>query len=365
MTKFLITMCYYMIFVFLWSGASFSVCMMMAALFDMIDNCLWPMLSIVSEWLWSHYTFSPSFFHFLPIIFLFWLLECGLLYLIHRLLPSMKKIHLKAYNVILLFLSIFPFMYFRIFSSQFSFSYSQPTQIIMTLYSLLMMIVLVDSIGHTSIEFENQLSAKLQDALQIQKQQFQKKLQDIDTVNQKYHDMKNILLYLENQHGTESAQQQIKKMMEELHPYETLVNTGNDTIDLILSEKLSVCHQKQISCVPYLDGSMLNFISPLDLCIIFGNALDNAMESCEQIPFKEDRHISIKTVKKDTSVLLIFRNTFAAPPLLKDGFPVTSKSNRQEHGYGFKNICCTAEKYRGNVSCRIEGQEFILSLLFV
>ena len=361
--KFFITMCYYMFFIYLWTDASISVCVLMALLFEMIDNCLYPLLSILMMYLFPNTT--AHLFRYFLFLCLFWLLECVLLYLIHRLLPSIKKIHIRRHNLILLFMSIFPFMYYRIFSTHFSVAYSQPTQIIMTLYSLIMVIVSVDNIGHTSVEFENQLSVKLQYALQLQKQQFQKKLQDADAVNQKYHDMKNILLYLERQQNTELAKQQIQKMMEELQPYETSVNTGNDAVDIVLNEKLSLCHQKQISCIPYVDGSLLNFIAPLDLCIIFGNALDNAVESCEKILSKEARHISVKTIQKGNTVLLVFRNTFACAPLLKDGFPATTKHHSSDHGYGLRNICNTAEKYHGNVTCHIEGEEFILSLLFV
>lgn len=364
--RFCITMCYYMLFVHLWSDASLSVCALMALLFQMIDNYLWAMLSIIQEWLLKNAYFSgDSFTQRLLLIFLFLVFECVLLYRIHQLLPSMQKIHPNRDNITILLLSMIPFFYYRILSSQFSNGYDQFTQAMMTLYSLIMTLVLVGSIRHTSNEFENRLSEKVQYMLQCQQQQFQKKLHDVDLVNRKYHDMKNILLYLERQNGTEIAQEQIRKMMDEIRPYETQIDTGNETIDMILNDKLTICQEKEICCTPYLDGSVLNFVDPLDLCIIFGNALDNAIESCQQILNPEERQISIKTVKKGNTTLLMFRNTYAKAPVMKGKVPVTTKADKKEHGYGLKNIRYTAEKYQGEMSCTVENQEFILSILFL
>lgn len=177
--------------------------------------------------------------------------------------------------------------------------------------------------------------------------------------------MKNMFHYLETYSNREEVKHQVQKILDEIRPYETSVTTGNEAIDILLNEKLAVCQQKKITCVPYLDGTMLDFVEPMDLCTIFGNALDNAIESSSQIEKEEDRQISVRTVRKGNSVALTFRNTYAKRPDISGGLPVTTKKDKKNHGYGLGNIRYVMDKYHGELSCRVEGEEFVLVLLFM
>ena len=131
-------------------------------------------------------------------------------------------------------------------------------------------------------------------------------------------------------------------------------------VDVILGEKLAVCAEEDIVCVPYLDGSLLDFVKPLDLCTLIGNAMDNAMESCRRIPEKERRSIRLHTAERGNTVVLSVRNTFLTTPDLRDGLPATTKVDAGNHGYGLRNMRYLAEQYGGMLSCRIEGEEFVL-----
>lgn len=257
-----ITMFYYIVFVRLWTGCLLPVCSFTALIFLLVDNCVWPLLSSLSRQIWGiSYLYEGDYLLRLPFILLLWILESGIMLLIRRVMPSLSRIRLDRYNVILTLASVIPFLYIRVFSSQ-----------------------------------------------------FQQKLRDIDSVNRKYHDMKNILLCLEAQGGSESVHDEIQKILTEIQPYETLVVTGNEAIDIVLNEKLSECQKKEITCVPYLDGHMLDFAEPLDL---------------------------------------------------RGGLPVTTKADAQNHGYGLGNIRYLMDKYHGELNCRVENQEFLLTLLFV
>lgn len=173
--------------------------------------------------------------------------------------------------------------------------------------------------------------------------------------------MKNLLIYLESGKG---EAQEVRQLMEDVKPFEALIATGNEAVDIILSEKLKLCQQEEICCVPYVDGRLLAFISPLDVCTLLGNALDNAIESCRMIPEAENRQISIKTNRKSGCVILVLRNTFGAAPQIRNGRPVSIKRDKENHGFGLKSIRYVAEKYSGEAICRVEGQEFVLTMLF-
>ena len=360
------TLLYYMIFVRLWSSLSLPVCAFIALIFLLNDNCAWPLISSLSRLLWgTNYLYQGP--HLLRLLFIaaLWSLECSLMCIIRRLLPALHKIRMDRYNIILTLSSVIPFLYIRVFSSRLTVQDNKTLQIAMTICCLVALITLVGGVGRTSTEYEKLHAAQMQYILQTQQQQFQQKLQDIDAVNRKYHDMKHVLLYLEAHQNTQEMQGTIQKLLQDIRPFERLVMTGNEAIDILLSEKLALCQEKQISCVPYLDGTMFDFIEPLDLCTIFGNALDNAIESCSQIPEAADRQISVKATRRDNVLVLTIRNTYASRPDFRDGLPLTTKRDSQNHGYGLGNIQYVVEKYHGEMSCRIENQEFLLTLLFV
>ena len=58
----------------------------------------------------------------------------------------------------------------------------------------------------------------------------------------------------------------------------------------------------QITCVA--DGKILDFIHVIDICTIFGNALDNAIEHVVMIPEKEKRLIHVSVSQKKNFVFI-------------------------------------------------------------
>lgn len=280
----------------------------------------------------------------------------AILELVRRNLPPLHSMFLSRRMLLLIALAAVPFLTIRWFSSQLPAENTKAFQFCITLCFLWQLVLLVGSVARESTERERQL----QRVLAAQQQQFDFKLQSIEAVNRKYHDMKNLLLYLEK--GQRDAPE-LRTLLQEMAPYEALVSTGNEAVDIILTEKLTQCQQEDICCVPYVDGSTLSFVAPLDLCTIFGNALDNAIESCRAIPTAENRHISIKTNRRGGCAVLVFRNTFATPPVLQGGMPVSTKQDRENHGFGLKSIRLVACKYGGTVRCEAGAQEFMLTLV--
>lgn len=360
------TLIYYLIFVRCWSGLSWPVCGFLSLIFMLIDNCIWPMLTGISRSVWGiSYLYEGADVLRLLFILMLWCLEGGLMIVIRRLLPPLEKIRLDWYNAILMISFMIPFLYIRVFSSRLTMQSNKTLQILMTACCLVSLITLTGGMGKNSQERDKMEAARMRYILERQQMQFQQKLEHIDEVNRKYHDMKNIFLYLETHSGREEVQSQVQKLLDEIRPYETCIATGNEAIDILLNEKLAVCQQKKITCVPYVDGTMLDFVEPMDLCTIFGNALDNAIESSSQIPEESDRQISIRVTKKGNSVALTFRNTYAKCPKITGGLPATTKEDKKNHGYGLGNIRYVMDKYHGELNCRIEGEEFVLTLLFM
>ena len=352
----------YALFLLLWSRASWGICCFLAFVLLLADNCIWPLVSSVSRLLWGvNYLYEGSLARRIPFILILSLLECALTRGIRRFMPEIRKIRLSVYDVILAAAIVIPFLYIRTIAGQSVSQDNKLDQILMTGCCLVAVITLAAEIGHSSSEYEKRREEQMQNVLHQQQAMFEQKLQDADVLNCKYHDMKNFLLYLRShEKGGQELDSSIDELMKSIEPYGNTVSSGNAVVDVILGEKLAVCAEEDIVCVPYLDGSLLDFVKPLDLCTLIGNAMDNAMESCRRIPEKERRLIRLHTAERGNTVVLSVRNTFLTTPDLRDGLPATTKVDAGNHGYGLRNMRYLAEQYGGMLSCRIEGEEFVL-----
>ena len=352
----------YALFLLLWSRASWEICCFLAFVLLLADNCMWPLVSSVSRMLWGvNYLYEGSIALRIPFILTLSLLECALTRGIRRFMPEMRKIRLSAYDVILAAAIVIPFLYIRTITGQSVSQDNKLGQIITTGCCLVAVITLAAEIGHTSSEYEKHREKQMQTVLYQQQAMFEQKLQNADELNRKYHDMKNFLLYLRgHEDGGRELDSSIDELMKSIEPYGNAVSSGNAVVDVILGEKLAVCARENIACVPYLDGRLLDFVKPLDLCTLIGNAMDNAIESCRQIPEKECRSIRLHTAARGNTVVLTVRNTFLTAPDLRDGLPASTKDDAGNHGYGLRNMRYLAEHYGGLLSCRIEEEEFVL-----
>lgn len=354
----------YAVFIFLWSAVRWENCCFVAFVLLLVDNCIWPLISSVSRMIWNvNYLYDGPLPVRLPFILLLSLLECALARRIRRLMPETGKLHLSLYDGILALMIVLPFLYIRTLAGQSVMQDNKSAQILMTVCCLVAVITLAAQIGRSSSEQEKLREEQMRSVLQRQQAMFEQKLLDADTINRKYHDMKNFLLYLRANNGGAELESSIEQLMAGIEPYGAEIATGSSVLDVILSEKLSLCAQKQIVCVPYLDGALLRFMKPLDLCTLVGNAMDNAIESCAKIADPARRLIHLHTVKRGETVLFTVRNTFDRRPELKNGLPMTTKADAANHGYGLRNMRYVTEQYGGVLTCGIEGEEFVLKVL--
>ncbi len=219
---------------------------------------------------------------------------------------------------------------------------------------------------------DNTLSAKLQreelkrmeDILQKQRDAYLSQTAASSAIRQKYHDMKNYLLALRAGQESQPAQTRLAGEIEQImRPLESTLNTGNEFLDVVLAEKITLCQQKEIELVPFVDGRKLDFIDGLDLCVMVGNALDNAIEAVEGLP-PQRRVIHIKLCPVREMLLFAVQNYYHTQPQKDDsGFYRTSKSDGENHGYGLRGISQAVEKYGGTVTTTADGTSFTISVL--
>ena len=99
-------------------------------------------------------------------------------------------------------------------------------------------------------------------------------------------------------------------------------------------------------------------IAPEDICIIFGNAMDNAIEACEKIPTKH-RKIELTTIYRDGQLFCkVFNSSNSA-----DNNMQTTKNDKENHGLGLDNIRATLGKYGSEPEISFVNDGFVLKFV--
>ena len=187
--------------------------------------------------------------------------------------------------------------------------------------------------------------------------------ESVKSLRKKAHDMKHIIAALQQEQGSSNQQNLLHELQNSVNNYDASLNTGNASLDAMLARIWDQCRQQQILWTCMADGKTLEYIDPFDLYIMIGNALDNAIECLCKIPEKDKRFLSINVRQKNSLILLSIRNYCQQMPEMVQGLPVTTKEEKQEHGYGMKSIQEIVQKYDGQMQIRFEHHTFILNIL--
>lgn len=160
------------------------------------------------------------------------------------------------------------------------------------------------------------------------------------------HDMAN---HLQTMRGLDDAS---------LRTYiEALINTPamqshtvyceNQIVNAVLQNKMTQIEQQQITAQYTIALPKHLPIQPIDLCALFANGMDNAMEACMLLPFSE-RRLSVQTrADKGLFVLRICNPTIDHSPLKTNTLPPSSKADRKNHGHGLPSLQEIAMRYGG------------------
>ena len=155
----------------------------------------------------------------------------------------------------------------------------------------------------------------------------------------------------------------MREIEDAINIYDSAVKTGNESLDVILTEKSLLCSANEITFTVVADGGRLGFMNDVDLFTLFGNAIDNAVEAVLKLP-AEKRIISLTTNENGELFSVNIRNFCLGNVTFSDGLPVTTKGDTDYHGFGMKSIKRIVEKYGGNMSVVTDGEVFNLNLLF-
>ena len=145
--------------------------------------------------------------------------------------------------------------------------------------------------------------------------------------------------------------------------YAAQAGTGNAMLDVIVTDMGYRCTDSAVQFVCSADGRLLSFMSESDMCAMFGNAFENALEYMLTRP-EEERFVSVSLKRRADMIHLHMENGFYGSLVIRDGLPETTKSDRDIHGFGMQSIRRVAEKYGGTVHVAVRDDMFLLDILF-
>lgn len=210
---------------------------------------------------------------------------------------------------------------------------------------------------------ESELSA-MNAVLKSQYDQYRNYQDSLDLIHVKYHDLKHQIAGLRMETDEEKRRKWIDAMEEELSVFEAFNKTGNQVLDTILAAKVFHCRKNRIQITCVADGKLLDFMHVTDICSIFGNALDNAIEHVVMIPEEEKRLIHVSVSAKRNFVFIKIENYCEAVIVKNEqSLITTTKADKLNHGFGLRSIVATAEKYGGSVDFGRNQNWFELKIL--
>lgn len=183
------------------------------------------------------------------------------------------------------------------------------------------------------------------------------------------HDIRNNLLCMNEMVASgdkENLQQYLKDLLEITDTLSFKYVSGDELLDSILNSKAPYMEQQNIRFE--LDGVVAGGLpwKPADICSVFANAMDNAIEACEKLP-PENRHISMRIKSTPQFWLITLENSVAGvvntKRLFQKNSGYTSKADTENHGIGTYNMKQTVESYGAIIKAECTEQLFTLEIM--
>lgn len=203
----------------------------------------------------------------------------------------------------------------------------------------------------------------LEQQMQLQTQHFK----ELSAYNQEIrsikHDLKNhismIRGYLQN-NQVHNALDYINRFDENIQQISSLVFTGNNTVDILLNQKMFLAKQNNIR----LDYNILipnQFDIPdLDLCIILSNLFDNSIEATSKV---KDKYIELKMNIYKEQLFIVLSNSFDGSIKQSSNQFLSLKNDKNTHGYGINNVKRVIDKLHGTITFQYDETNFTVTIL--
>lgn len=199
---------------------------------------------------------------------------------------------------------------------------------------------------------------------ELDKKYYDKIISDYENRRKFYHDINNCLsaiARLMKNKDTKEIESIISEIGIKVKDFNKVLFCKNNTLNAVLTDKIGKCTDLKIDNFNIDVAYTVDFkgISDLDIIIIVGNLLDNAIEASENI---ENPEIDFVAYNFNNSVIIDVKNRYNGINKVGDRF-VSTKSDSIHHGIGLNNVINTVKKYDGNIQIKTDQNIFHVSII--
>lgn len=230
--------------------------------------------------------------------------------------------------------------------------------IVQPLYSIMCgVLIIFVHFGLTANDSMHDTVAQISELLHQEREQYRLTKESIEIINEKCHDLKHQVARL-REGGSEK---QIAEIENAIMIYDTNFKTGNDTLDVLLTQKKLQCEANKITFTCMVNGEAISFMDEMDIFSLFGNAISNAIENVSKIADPKRRQVSLKVRRMGNVCAIHVENYYTGKINIQDGLPVTDKDENY-HGFGMRSMKRIVESYGGAITVTVTDELFILDM---
>ena len=203
-------------------------------------------------------------------------------------------------------------------------------------------------------------SKRAENQLYLQYQLFLIEREKDEQLKALHHDMKNHLSVLNQLSEIEQVHEYVNQLKESAEMAMMIPDTGNPILNVILNQKSKCCDEKKIIFKMGIRFDNSDFLSSMEICTLFVNCLDNAIEAAEKCEINQ-RFIEIAGGWVNGCLVVRIQNTINNHPIINENQLQTSKKDAANHGYGLKNVQAVLKKHQGTLTLKEEDQRFVVT----
>lgn len=138
-------------------------------------------------------------------------------------------------------------------------------------------------------------------------------------------------------------------------------DTGNGIVDALLTDKQKKANKFNTKII--FQGAIPSTgIKPTDLCIIFGNTIDNSIEACEKLSLNVAKTISIDCVCNSGFMFIKIINPIEKEVKIHGNIPTTTKKDKKMHGFGLYSLNRVVNQHNGKMEFKSNTEKFQIDI---
>jgi sensor histidine kinase regulating citrate/malate metabolism len=134
---------------------------------------------------------------------------------------------------------------------------------------------------------------------------------------------------------------------------------NNDVVNYVINSKCRICKERGIKTYLYITNDIPAF-SDLDMCVLLGNALDNAIEGIAPTGNREI-HLELRII--ENFFMISIKNTISRSVLENNPKLISTKMENEQHGLGILSMKEVIKKYNGSIEFYESDHQFCCDIL--